>query len=162
MARAGLAYDLLLRPRELPAALEVVKAHPHMRFVIDHLAKPEIASGLIAEWREGIAPFREQTHVICKLSGMVTEANWTSWTPEHLRPYVETVLDVFGTERVMFGSDWPVCELAIGYSSVHSIARTWATTRLSESEQAAFWGGNAVRTYSLLAPSKSALDSPVT
>lgn len=148
VAHAGLAYDLLLRPRELPAALEVVKARPHLRFVIDHLAKPEIASGLIAEWTELIKPFGEQPQVMCKLSGMVTEANWTSWTPEDLRPYVETVLDIFGADRVMFGSDWPVSLLAAEYGRVKSALET-ALPPLSAAQEAAIFGGNAVRFYRL-------------
>jgi L-fuconolactonase len=148
VAHAGLAYDLLLRPRELPTALEVVKAHPHLRFVIDHLAKPEIASGQIAKWTELITPFGEQPHVMCKLSGMVTEANWTSWTPEDLRPYVETVLDIFGTERVMFGSDWPVSLLAAEYGRV-KLALESALPPLTAAQEAAIFGGNAVRFYRL-------------
>jgi len=148
VAHAGLAYDLLLRPRELPAALEVVKAHPHLRFVIDHLAKPEIASGRIAEWAKLIAPFGEQAQVMCKLSGMVTEANWTSWTPDDLRPYVETVLDIFGTERVMYGSDWPVSLLAAEYGRVKSALET-ALPPLSTAQEAGIFGGNAIRFYRL-------------
>ncbi|MCA9877344.1 MAG: amidohydrolase family protein [Thermomicrobiales bacterium] len=148
VAHAGLAYDLLLRPRELPAALEVVKAHPHLRFVVDHLAKPEIAAGEIVEWTQRINPFRDQTHVWCKLSGMVTEANWTSWTPEDLRPYVATALDVFGIERVMFGSDWPVSLLAADYAQVKS-ALELALPRLSVADEAAIIGGNAIRFYRL-------------
>ena len=148
VAHAGLAYDLLLRPRELPAALEVVKAHPHMRFVIDHLAKPEIAAGRIAEWTELISPFGEQSHVMCKLSGMVTEANWSSWTPEDLRPYVETVIDIFGIDRVMFGSDWPVSRLAAEYGQVKSALEA-ALPRLTAAQEAAVFGGNAIRFYRL-------------
>lgn len=148
VGHAGLGYDLLLRPRELPAALEVVKAHPHARFVIDHLAKPDIATGEIAEWTRLISPFGEQTHVSCKLSGMVTEANWTSWTPADLRPYVATVLDVFGVERVMFGSDWPVSLLAADYARVKS-ALEQALPQLSSADAAAIFGGNAIRFYRL-------------
>ena len=148
VAHAGLAYDLLLRPRELPAALEVVKAHPHLRFVIDHLAKPEIASGQLAEWKELITPFGEQPHVMCKLSGMVTEANWTSWTPEDLRPYVETVLGIFGLDRVMFGSDWPVSLLASEYGRVKWALET-ALPPLDAAQSAAIFGGNAIRFYRL-------------
>lgn len=148
VAHADLAYDLLLRPRELPAALEVVKAHPHLRFVIDHLAKPEIALGLIAEWKDRMAAFGEQPHVMCKLSGMVTEANWTSWTPEDLRPYVETVLGIFGTERVMFGSDWPVSLLAAEYGQVKSALEA-ALPPLTAAQEAPIFGGNAIRFYQL-------------
>lgn len=148
VAHAGLAYDLLLRPRELPAALEVVKAHPHLRFVIDHLAKPEIASGQLAAWKERITPFGEQPHVMCKLSGMVTEANWTSWNPEDLRPYVETVLGIFGLDRVMFGSDWPVSLLASEYGRVKWALET-ALPPLTAAQSAAIFGGNAIRFYQL-------------
>ena len=148
VAHADLAYDLLLRPRELSAALEVVQAHLHLRFVIDHLAKPEIASGLIADWAEAIAPFGEQSHVMCKLSGMVTEANWATWTPDNLRPYVRTALDVFGTDRVMFGSDWPVSVLAAQYGRVKSALEA-ALPPLSAAQQAAIFGGNAIRFYQL-------------
>lgn len=148
IVHADLAYDLLLRPRELEPALEVVKAHPHLRFVIDHVAKPEIAAGEIVEWKKRMEAFSEQEHVMCKLSGMVTEANWTTWTPEDLRPYVETVLDIFGTERVMFGSDWPVSLLAAEYGRVKSALEA-ALPRLSTDEEAAVFGGNAIRFYRL-------------
>ena len=148
VAHAGLAYDLLLRPRELPAALEVVKAHPHMRFVIDHLAKPEIASGEIEEWTTRIRPFGEHVHVMCKLSGMVTEANWTSWTPDDLRPYVETALDIFGPERVMFGSDWPVSLLAAEYGQVKGALEA-VLPPMTTAEMEALFGGNAMRFYKL-------------
>lgn len=148
VAHAGLAYDLLLRPRELPAALEVTPAHPQMRFVVDHLAKPEIASGAIAGWAAMMERFREQPHVYCKLSGMVTEANWTSWTPEDLRPYVETVLDIFGPQRVMFGSDWPVSLLAAEYVQVKQALEA-ALPTLSPAEKAAVFGGNAIAFYQL-------------
>ena len=145
---AGLAYDILIRPRELPAAVAMARAFPEMRLVIDHLAKPPIASGMIDEWAAQMEPFRELRHVCCKLSGMVTEANWASWTPADLQPYVARVLDVFGVDRVMFGSDWPVCLLAGTYGEVKR-ALDEALPPLSDGEREAVFGGNATRFYGL-------------
>jgi L-fuconolactonase len=118
IADAGLAYDLLVRPRELPAALEVARALPQLRFVIDHIAKPPIASGELEPWAERMAPFAELEHVFCKVSGLVTEADWHGWTADDLAPYVERVVDWFGDDRLLFGSDWPVCTLAASYAEV--------------------------------------------
>lgn len=145
---AGLAYDLLVRPRELPAALATVKTFPDMRFVIDHIAKPPIASGEIDDWAALIEPFRSLTHVTCKLSGMITEANWADWTPSHLEPYVHRAADIFGPDRLMYGSDWPVCLLAGGYGEVKS-ALEQALPPLSPQERDKVFGGNAIRFYGL-------------
>lgn len=119
VGEAGLVYDLLVRARELPAALETVRKHPDIQFVIDHAAKPRIA-GLSwdADWEKALAPFSDRANVSCKLSGLVTEADWKSWTPEQLEPYVQRVVGWFGPERCMFGSDWPICVLAATYSQV--------------------------------------------
>jgi L-fuconolactonase len=145
---AGLAYDFLVRPRELPAALATAKALPDMRFVIDHIAKPPIASGELDAWSVLLEPFRSLPHVSCKLSGMITEADWASWSPSHLRPYVHQAVDIFGTERVMYGSDWPVCLLAGSYGAVKS-ALEEALPSLSPEEWANVFGGNAIRFYGL-------------
>jgi L-fuconolactonase len=145
---AGLAYDILVRPRELPAALAMARAFPDLRLVIDHLAKPPIASGAIDEWAAQMEPFRPLTHVSCKLSGMVTEANWSTWTPADLKPYVARVLDIFGPERVMFGSDWPVCLLAGTYGDVKG-ALEEALPPLSADERDGVFGGNVIRFYRL-------------
>lgn len=116
---AGLVYDLLVRPRELPAALETVRRHPHVQFVIDHAAKPRIASGAWdGDWESALSPFSDRTNVACKLSGLFTEAAWNSWTSDQLHPYVRKVIEWFGPERCMFGSDWPVSVLAATYSQV--------------------------------------------
>src|SRR5688572_12152042 len=115
---AGLAYDLLLRPRELPAALAVARELPGLRLVIDHIAKPEIASGNLEPWATDMAAFAGLGHVSCKLSGMVTEADWQRWQPSDLRPYVERVVGWFGEDRLLFGSDWPVSTLAAPYERV--------------------------------------------
>jgi L-fuconolactonase len=119
VGRAGMVYDLLVRTRELPTALETVRRHKDMSFVIDHAAKPRIA-GLSwdADWEKALAPFSEEANVACKLSGLVTEASWKSWTPEQLEPYVKRVVAWFGAERCMFGSDWPVCLVAATYDQV--------------------------------------------
>jgi L-fuconolactonase len=115
---AGLAYDLSPRERELPACLKAVNAHPDMGFVVDHIAKPRIAAGAMEPWATRLQELALRPNVSCKLSGMVTEADWAGWRPEDLRPYVEKVLEMFGEDRVMFGSDWPVCLLASDYATV--------------------------------------------
>lgn len=112
---AGLAYDLLVRPRELPAALDACRAMPNLRFVVDHIAKPPIASGELAGWAGLIRGFASLDHVSCKLSGMVTEADLAAWTVADLQPPADHVLQVFGAGRLMFGSDWPVCLVAASY-----------------------------------------------
>jgi L-fuconolactonase len=145
---AGLAYDFLVRPRELPAALATAKSLPDMRFVIDHIAKPPIASGEIDAWSALMEPFRSLPHVSCKLSGMITEASWAGWTPSDLKPYVDRAVDIFGTERVMYGSDWPVCLLAGSYGAVKS-ALEEVLPRLSPAEWSDVFGGNAIRFYGL-------------
>jgi L-fuconolactonase len=119
VGQAGLVYDLLVRKRELPAALETVRRNREMSFVIDHAAKPRIAGGAWdEEWEQALAPFSDEPNVACKLSGLVTEADWRSWEPEQLEPYVRRVVGWFGRRRCMFGSDWPVCVLAASYAQV--------------------------------------------
>lgn len=145
---AGLVYDLLVRPRELGAAYDVARRLPEMRFVIDHVAKPPIRSGEIDEWAEGMAPFADLGNVCCKLSGMVTEADWAHWTADDLRPYVERVLGWFGPERLMAGSDWPVCLLAASYTQVFETCRA-LLAGLSGDAQAQVLGGTAARVYRL-------------
>jgi L-fuconolactonase len=125
---AGLAYDLLVRPRELPAALEVARRFDGLRLVIDHLAKPPVASRELEPWAARMAPFGELDHVCCKVSGLVTEADWERWSPDDFVPYVSRVADWFGEERILFGSDWPVCLLAASYDAVvgvfeHTVGR---------------------------------------
>ena len=116
---AGLVYDLLVRTRELPAAHEAATRHPELQFVIDHAGKPRIADGpRDAEWEVAMEPMAALPNVTCKLSGLVTEAGWETWTQEQLDPYIRRVLDWFGAERCLFGSDWPVCLLAAGYPEV--------------------------------------------
>ena len=145
---AGLVYDLLVRPRELAAALELVERHPGVTFVIDHIAKPPIAGGQRAEWETRLAPFAGHPNVHCKLSGMVTEAEWQSWTPEVLQPYVDAVLSWFGPGRLMFGSDWPVCLVAGSYRQVFEALRH-CIRDLPAADQDRVLGGNAISVYRL-------------
>ena len=140
----GLVYDLLVRTRELPAALVTVRRHRDISFVIDHAAKPRIAGGSWdAEWEKALAPFSDEPNVTCKLSGLVTEADWRSWTAEQLEPYVLRCLEWFGRERCMFGSDWPVCLLAGGYSRVLGVMRDIV------GDDDEVFGGTATRVYGL-------------
>ena len=144
VADAGLVYDLLVRSRELPAALAAVRALPELRVVVDHIAKPPIASGELEPWAAGMRELARLEHVSCKLSGLVTEADWTSWTAADVLPYASRVREWFGDERLIFGSDWPVCTLAASYDAVVELAAQVVGTG-----NAAVFGGNAERVYGL-------------
>lgn len=146
---AGLAYDLLVKERELPAAIAAVDALPSdARLVVDHIAKPRISSGEMEPWRALITDIAQRPNVCCKVSGMVTEADWERWSQDDLRPYVEHILGVFGADRVMFGSDWPVCLLAASYDQVVTVADSLFSD-LPENSKVAINGGNAERFYRL-------------
>ena len=148
----GLTYDLLLYPQQLPAAVELVASLPEQPFVLDHLAKPRIAAwtkpGDMADWRRDIAALAKHKNVCCKLSGMVTEAVWRQWQRANFAAYLDVALAAFGPERLMFGSDWPVCLLSADYAEVAGIVKDFCGT-LSVAEQAAIWGGTATRFYGL-------------
>jgi len=148
VAAAGLAFDLLVRPAQLPAAAEVALRLPHLRLVLDHAAKPPIAAGEWEPWASAVAALAVRENVVCKLSGLVTEADWTGWEVSHLRRYVDHVLDVFGPERLLFGSDWPVCELAASYEVVLDAAVA-LTGSLSDAERLAVFEHNARTAYRL-------------
>jgi len=148
VADADLPYDLLLRAREMPSALEVVRSMPDLRFVIDHLGKPPIRDGDLTTWAERIAPFGALPNVWCKVSGLVTEADWSSWTVADLRPAVDHALDVFGPWRLIFGSDWPVSLLAAPYQRIVETALA-LLAGLTPDERAAVMGGTAVEVYGL-------------
>src|SRR5205807_453239 len=144
VGEAGLAYDVLVRTRELPAALKTVKRHPQIRFVIDHAAKPRIAAGAWdSAWEEALAPLSELPNVTCKVSGLFTEADWKSWKAEHVEPYVRRVIDWFGADRCMFGSDWPVSLLAASYKQVVTTMRDL----VANDDQ--IMGGTAAKVYGL-------------
>jgi L-fuconolactonase len=148
VAGAGLVYDLLTLPHQLPAAIDTVRALPGLTFVLDHISKPRIGSGELEPWATLIRELAAEPNVYCKLSGMVTEAGPARWTVAALRPYAEVVLDAFGPSRVMFGTDWPVCLLAASYAGVVSAARE-LTAELAPDEQAQVFGGTAARAYRL-------------
>jgi L-fuconolactonase len=147
----GLRYDLLVRARELPAAVDTVAALEDLQFVLDHIAKPRIADGQDADWRERMPALAALPNVAVKLSGMVTEAGWASWQPADLRPFVGSVVDWFGVERLIFGSDWPVCLLATSYTGVVEGLRA-ALGTVSSADEAAIFGSNAQRVYGLREP----------
>ncbi|MEK8170060.1 amidohydrolase family protein [Streptomyces sp. M19] len=151
LAGAGLVYDLLVTPRELPCAVETVRALPQVDFVLDHAAKPAVAAGAWEPWAGLLADLAALPNVVCKLSGLVTEADWETWRPAEILPYARHVLDAFGPDRVLFGSDWPVCLLAAEYEEVVALAER-ATGHLTEAERAAVFGGTAARTYGLTRP----------
>ncbi len=151
VGKAGLAYDILVKTRELPAALALVRAIPDVRFVIDHIAKPPIASGAIDEWAAALKPLAAEPNVFVKLSGMVTEADWKHWTVRDITPYVQRVLEWFGPERCVFGSDWPVCLVAASYA--HMIdACGQAIGDLPTADRERIFGGNAIELYRLPVP----------
>jgi len=146
--RAGLVYELLVRERELPAALAVARAHPGLRLVVDHLAKPPLRSGETTAWAEGLAALSALPNVHCKLSGLVTEAEWKTWSAPALAPYLRRALGWFGPERCLFGSDWPVCLLAADYDDVVDLV----LSALREGERSAVMGETATRVYGLAEP----------
>ena len=145
---AGFAYDILIFPHHLPAALQLVQQFPDQRFVIDHLAKPYIKHGLIGEWAAGMKSLAAHPNVYCKISGMVTEADWRNWSAVDLHPYVDTVVQAFGTERCMFGSDWPVCLVAASYNKWLNTVQDYFAS-FSAEEQADVFGRNAQRFYQI-------------
>jgi L-fuconolactonase len=147
----GYSFDICIRHGQLPAVTELVRLCPGVAFVLDHLGKPAIRKGQLDQWRDHLAALAALPNVACKLSGLVTEADWQRWQPDDLAPYVTHALRVFGPERVLFGSDWPVVTLA---SSYHHWVDTLAalTGHLAEDDQWLLWGGNARRWYRLPLP----------
>jgi L-fuconolactonase len=147
LARHGLVYDILIYPRQLPAALDFVQALPDQPFVLDHLAKPDIARGERDAWARGVRALARHAHVACKVSGMVTEAAWNGWRRADFTFYLDTVLDAFGEQRLVFGSDWPVCLVAArDYEQVYELVGDWAAA-LSPAARARLFGDNAARCY---------------
>jgi L-fuconolactonase len=141
-------YDILIYPDQLKYVPELVRLFPNQRFVIDHLAKPDIKSGDMGDWAVDIKALQQYDNVFCKVSGMVTEADWVNWKPEDFDPYLDVVFETFGANRIMFGSDWPVCQVAGAYDEVVSIAENYVS-KLTLNEQMLFWGLNAERFYNL-------------
>jgi L-fuconolactonase len=144
----GIAFDLLTRPHQLPAAISATQSAPQTRFVMDHLSKPDIAHGQFDDWAVHMTHLAESPNTTMKISGMVTEATWDDWTIETFQPYINHVLHAFGPQRCMFGSDWPVCLAAATYAEVVAIVEQ-AMQRFSIGDQEAFWAQTAINVYQL-------------
>lgn len=148
VTQRGLVYDLLILERQLPAAIALVDRHPNQVFVLDHIAKPRIAAGELEPWAKNLRELARRPNVSCKISGMVTEADVTTWTPAQLRSYFSVVLEAFGPRRLLFGTDWPVCLAGVTYGRWKKTVEGWITP-LSADERAAIMGVNATRIYRL-------------
>jgi len=148
MKDSGLVYDILIYAPQLAEAIHFVDRHPEQSFVVDHMAKPDIRGNGFAAWDKGFRALAERENVSCKLSGMVTEADWTAWSADTLRPYFETALEAFGPKRLMMGSDWPVMLVASDYAQWWRTVEGWIAG-LTEDEQAEILGGTANRVYRL-------------
>ncbi len=148
----GFTYDILIYPNQLPAAIELVSRFPEQQFVVDHAAKPFVKAGSREPWASHIKTIAQNTNVFCKISGLVTEADWVHWKPEDIHPYLDIIFEVFGPERLMFGSDWPVCLLAANYGQVKRLVETYVKAHAPEHMPDIF-GGNAIRFYGLKAVS---------
>jgi L-fuconolactonase len=143
-----LTYDILIYERQLPAAVKFVEKFPDQPFVLDHIAKPRIKEGEVESWKQGIKELVQHPKVYCKLSGMVTEADWENWQEKDFKPYLDIILEAFGEDRLMFGSDWPVCTLAAEYSEVFSIVDEYITSFDAEKRKMIL-GGTAQQFYNL-------------
>lgn len=148
LADFRLTYDIVIFPRHLPVARELVERFPHQPFVLDHMAKPFIKEGKVSPWDADIRRLAAYPNILCKISGMITEADWHGWQPSDFQPYLDVVFEAFGPKRILFGSDWPVCTLAGTYANVVEIASGYAQ-QLSEEEQADILGETARRFYGL-------------
>jgi L-fuconolactonase len=144
----GFTYDILIYPRQLPAAIELVSEFPEQRFALDHLAKPEIKTKDSAFWATHLRRIAECPNVFCKLSGLVTEADWRHWKPADFTPYLDVVFDAFGPDRLLFGSDWPVCLLAASYAQVKQIVED-SVRGFTIQQKENIFGGNAIQFYGL-------------
>ena len=144
----GFSYDVLIFPDQLKYAAQLAAAFPDQPFVIDHIAKPKIKDGLIADWKKDIFSLAAHENVVCKISGMVTEADWKNWRAEEFTPYLDTIVAAFGTDRIMYGSDWPVCLVAADYAKTKQIVDDYFS-QFSADEQAAFYGKTASAFYKL-------------
>lgn len=146
----GFTYDILVYARQLPAAIELASSLPEQQFVIDHLAKPEIRAKKIEPWAGHMREIGQNKNVFCKVSGLVTEADWRNWKAEDFEPYLDVVFEVFGAERLMFGSDWPVCLVAATYRQVKQLVEDYVKG-YSQADKDKIFGGTAARFYGLKA-----------
>lgn len=149
LVEEDLTLDILTFPRHLPHVIGVLRDVPGLRAVVDHISKPPIASGELDPWRDAMSEIAAFPHVMCKVSGLVTEADHANWQPEDIAPFVHHVVDVFGFDRLLFGSDWPVCLLAASYDQVVDVVRTVLKGRLTPEAEAALFGETAARFYRL-------------
>lgn len=148
LQKNGYTYDILIYPKHLNAAIELVRRCPGQKFVVDHLAKPDIKKQIFEPWAEKMGQLAKSENVCCKVSGLVTEADWNHWKPSALKPYLDTVFEVFGTRRLLYGSDWPVCLLAGSYKEVYSVVTDYLGD-FSTGERKDVMGENAVRFYGI-------------
>jgi L-fuconolactonase len=148
LEKYNFTYDILIFPHQLGAALELIRRFPNQKFVIDHIAKPYIKDGFYDGWASLMKAISEYPNVYCKLSGMTTEADYNNWTSEQIEPYMQLVLDSFGANRILFGSDWPVCLVAGNYTKTKELVTNFIA-KLNSEEQAAIMGGNAIEFYNL-------------
>ncbi len=148
LGRRGFTYDILIKPHQMDAAISLVRSCPAQPFVLDHIAKPYIKAGEIDGWKKAMYTLGSMDNCYCKISGIITEADWQSWNAEQIRPYLDVALEAFGSRRLMFGSDWPVCLVAGSYADVVKLASDFIHN-LSIQEQSDFWAGNATRFYGL-------------
>ncbi|MDB5010735.1 MAG: amidohydrolase [Mucilaginibacter sp.] len=148
LKKYGYTYDILILPDQLKYTAELVAHFPDQLFVIDHLAKPDIKNKEIAEWEKDIKAVAKFDNVFCKVSGMVTEADFKNWKPADFYAYLHVVVDAFGMDRLLFGSDWPVCKVAADYEQVVGTVAAYFST-FSQDEQQSFFGGNAVKFYNI-------------
>ncbi len=148
MQGSGLVYDILIYERHLPQTIQFVDEFPEQVFVLDHIAKPLIREGAMEPWAGRMRELAKRENVWCKVSGMVTEADWSTWNAETLRPYLDVVVDAFGAKRLMAGSDWPVCLVASEYGKWFDVLRNYFAA-FSKEEQDAFFGGTATEVYGL-------------
>ncbi|MGY6744199.1 MAG: amidohydrolase family protein [Cecembia sp.] len=148
LADYGFTYDILIYPQHLEKAYALALRFPNQPFIIDHLAKPDIKNGELDHWTKGIKKMAELDNVFCKVSGMVTEAKWKNWQKKDFTPYLDTITAAFGTKRLVYGSDWPVCLLAASYDEVYDLAWNYYEN-FSKEEQFAIFGGNAQRFYGI-------------
>jgi L-fuconolactonase len=144
----GFTYDILIYQKQLPAAMELAARLPDQRFVVDHIAKPEIKAKKTSPWSAQMKEIAQNKNVFCKISGMVTEADWKQWRPSDFKPYLDVVFDAFGADRLMFGSDWPVCLLAATYRQVKQLVEEYVEG-FTKSDKEMIFGGNAARFYGL-------------
>lgn len=148
LSQFDLTYDILIRSDQLAMATKLVRCFPDQPFVLDHIAKPLIKDQVMSPWKDQISELAGEPNVHCKVSGLVTEADWHAWRPEDIYPYLDVVFEAFGTDRLMFGSDWPVCQLAGGYEIVHELLESYLEG-FSDGDKNKIWGQNALKFYKL-------------